>query len=88
MARKPANKRQSAKRTPKAATTKKPAAKPRRTASARKSTKPARRTATRARSAKQTTKKAILDLLAKGKKQGYLTYDEINEKYGINEKQE
>jgi RNA polymerase primary sigma factor len=79
MPRKPANKRQSAKRTPKAATTKKPAVKSSSTSSARKSTKTTRRTATRAKSAKQTTKKAILDLLAKGKKQGYLTYDEINE---------
>jgi RNA polymerase primary sigma factor len=79
MARKPANKRQTTKRTPKAATRKKPAVKPRSTSSARKSTKTTRRPATRARSAKQTTKKAILDLLAKGKKQGYLTYDEINE---------
>ena len=79
MARKPANKRQSTKRTPKAATTKKPAVKSRSTASARKSTKTTRRATPRAKSAKQTTKKAILDLLAKGKKQGYLTYDEINE---------
>jgi DNA-binding transcriptional ArsR family regulator len=79
MARKPASKRQSAKRTPKAVTTKKPAVKPRSTSSAGKSTKTTRRTATRAKSTKQTTKKAILDLLAKGKKQGYLTYDEINE---------
>jgi len=27
----------------------------------------------------RTTKKAVMELLSKGKKQGYLTYDEINE---------
>ncbi len=79
MARKTANKKQSPKRTTKTAATKKPAAKPRAAASGRKAAKTTKRTATSGKSAKRSTKKAILDLFAKGKKQGYLTYDEINE---------
>jgi RNA polymerase primary sigma factor len=81
MVRKTAEKRQSAKRTSKTAATKK------RTTTARKKATTARKTAKTAKpavaakspSSKTTTRKAIMELLTKGKKQGYLTYDEINE---------
>ena len=47
--------------------------------SAKKANAPAMKTQTTTHKAGATTKKAIKKLLARGKKQGYLSYDEINE---------
>ncbi len=79
MVRKTAEKKQSAKRTSRTATAKKkPTPTRKKTTAARKSAKTAK-PAAKGPSNKTTTKKAIMALLTKGKKQGYLTYDEINE---------
>ncbi|UCE53323.1 MAG: RNA polymerase sigma factor RpoD [Desulfobacterales bacterium] len=78
MVRKTAEKKESPKRTPKAAAAKKATTKQSATAKTQKPTKVTKRPANR-QSNKRITKKAIMELLAKGKKQGYLTYDEINE---------
>ena len=61
-------------------TAKKTAATPKKAkASAKKAKAPATKTKVTALKVGATTKKAIKKLLAKGKKQGYLSYDEINE---------
>ena len=86
MARKPAVKKESSKKTPVKASTKKVAAKKK---IAKKPVKRpvkklakktiAKKSAANKKSVNKTTPKAIKTLLSKGKKQGYLTYDEINE---------
>ncbi|MGD9079642.1 MAG: RNA polymerase sigma factor RpoD [Desulfobacterales bacterium] len=59
---------------------KKTAVKPKRVkAPAKKVKTPSKKASTTAQKAKTETKKAIKQLLAKGKKQGFLSYDEINE---------
>jgi len=69
MAKKSAVNKESSKKTPAKATTKKVAGKK----------KTAENSAATQKSTNKTTSKAIKTLLSKGKKQGYLTYDEINE---------
>jgi RNA polymerase primary sigma factor len=86
MARKPAVKKESSKKTQVKASTKKVAAKKK---IAQKPVKRpvkklakktiAKKSAANKKSVNKTTPKAIKTLLSKGKKQGYLTYDEINE---------
>jgi len=86
MARKPAVKKESSKKTQVKASTKKVAAKKK---IAKKPVKRpvkklakktiAKKSAANKKSVNKTTPKAIKTLLSKGKKQGYLTYDEINE---------
>ena len=86
MARKSAVKKESNKKTPAKASTKKVAAKKK---IAQKPVKRpvkklakktiAKKSAANKKSVNKTTPKAIKTLLSKGKKQGYLTYDEINE---------
>ncbi len=82
MARKSAVKKESSKKTPAKASTKKAVAKKK---IAKKPVKRpvkktvARKSAAKKKSVDMTTPKAIKTLLSKGKKQGYLTYDEINE---------
>ena len=79
MAKKTAEKKQSARKTSKVATAKKRQSPKRTKAAATK--KPAKTVKQSAKSmrTKKTSKTAIMELLTKGKKQGYLTYDEINE---------
>ena len=86
MARKPAVKKESSKKTPVKASTKKVAAKKKiaKKPVKRPVKKPAKKTvakksAANKKSVNKTTPKAIKTLLSRGKKQGYLTYDEINE---------
>ena len=82
MARKSAVKKESSKMTQAKASTKKAAAQKK---IAKKPVKKAvkktvaKKSAAKKQSADMTTLKAIKTLLSKGKKQGYLTYDEINE---------
>jgi RNA polymerase primary sigma factor len=82
MARKSAVKKESSQKTPAKASTQKVAAKKK---IAKKPVKRpvkktvARKSAANKKSGDMTTPKAIKTLLSKGKKQGYLTYDEINE---------
>jgi RNA polymerase primary sigma factor len=78
MVRKTAEKKESPKKTPKAAAAKKRTTKQSATAKTQKPAKVTKHAANR-QSNKSITKKAIMELLAKGKRQGYLTYDEINE---------
>jgi len=78
MVRKTAEKKESPRRTPKAAAAKKATTKQSATQQSKTSAKTTKRPANR-QSNKRITKKAIMELLAKGKRQGYLTYDEINE---------
>ena len=52
---------------------------PKKSASAKKDNTPAMKNQTEKQNKATTSKKAIKQLLAKGKKQGYLSYDEINE---------
>jgi len=62
------------------ATSRKTAVKPKKArASAKKATAPTTKTQAKAQKTGAQTKKAIKKLLAKGKKQGFLSYDEINE---------
>ena len=86
MARKSAVKKESSKKTPAKASTKKAAAKKQiaKKPVKRPVKKPAKKTvakksAANKKSVNKTTPKAIKTLLSRGKKQGYLTYDEINE---------
>ncbi len=86
MARKSAVKKESSKKTPAKASTKKAAAKKQiaKKPVKRPVKKPVKKTvakksAANKKSVNKTTPKAIKTLLSKGKKQGYLTYDEINE---------
>jgi len=78
MVKKPAEKRQGVKRTAKTNSSRKRTTKSKSVARPRKTGAAVKRTV-RKQKTKTTTKNAIMDLLAKGKKQGYLTYDEINE---------
>ncbi len=80
MVRKTAEKKQSAKKASRTVKTKKEPVKRKKTAAARKPAKTKNvKPAATVKDNQKTTKKAIMELLAKGKKQGYLTYDEINE---------
>jgi RNA polymerase primary sigma factor len=80
MVRKTAEKKQSAKKASRTVKTKKEPVKRKKTAAARKPVKTKNvKSAATVKDNQKTTKKAIMELLAKGKKQGYLTYDEINE---------
>ena len=80
MAKKTAVKKQSARKTSTAATAPKKVAPTRKkTAATKKPAKTVKRSATNTKATKNATKRAIMELLTKGKKQGYLTYDEINE---------
>ena len=86
MARKSAVKKESSKKTPAKASTKKAAAKKQiaKKPVKRPVKKPVKKTvakksAANKKSVNKTTPKAIKTLLSRGKKQGYLTYDEINE---------
>lgn len=78
MVRKTAEKKESPKKSPKATAAKKRTTKQSAAAQTQKPAKVTKRPANR-QSNKRITKKAIMELLAKGKRQGYLTYDEINE---------
>jgi len=81
MVKKTAVRKQSARKTSTAVTAKKKVAPKRKKAVAtKKPAKTVKRSATpKGRVNIKATKKAIMELLTKGKKQGYLTYDEINE---------
>jgi len=78
MAKKSAVKKDSSKKTPAKATTKKDVGKKKTVKKPAKKTV-AKNRATKKKSINKTTPKVIKSLLSKGKKQGYLTYDEINE---------
>ncbi|MGB5746022.1 MAG: RNA polymerase sigma factor RpoD [Desulfobacterales bacterium] len=78
MAKKSAVKKDSSKRTPAKATTKKDVGKKRTVKKPAEKTV-ARNSAKKKKSINKTTPMVIKSLLSKGKKQGYLTYDEINE---------
>ncbi len=78
MVQKSAVKKDSSKKTPAKATTKKDVGKKKTVKKPAKKTV-ARKSAKKKKSINQTTPKVIKSLLSKGKKQGYLTYDEINE---------
>jgi len=79
MAKKVAAKKEPAKKAQKARPVKKPAVAANATRTAKKREAPAPVADTKKPPAKKIDQKAIAELLAKGKKQGYLTYDEINE---------
>jgi len=79
MAKKVAAKKEPAKKPQKARPVKKPAVAANATRTAKKREVPAPVADTKKPPAKKIDQKAIAELLAKGKKQGYLTYDEINE---------
>jgi len=78
MAKKSAVKKDSTKKTPAKATTQKDVGKKKTVKKPAKKTV-AKNRATKKKSISKTTSKVIKSLLSKGKKQGYLTYDEINE---------
>ena len=79
MARKSAVKKESSKKTQAKESTKKDTAK-KKTAKRSTKTRDTKKSAVTQISKNKTTPKAIKALLTRGKKQGYLTYDEINEK--------
>ena len=78
MAKKSAVKKDSTKKTPAKATTQKDVGKKKTVKKPAKKTV-AKNSAKKKKSISKTTSKVIKSLLSKGKKQGYLTYDEINE---------
>jgi RNA polymerase primary sigma factor len=78
MARKSAEKKQSVRKTSDPGAAAKRAAKPKGTAPNKEKTI-SDKSAKEGEGSGKITKKAVMDLLSKGKKQGYLTYDEINE---------
>jgi RNA polymerase primary sigma factor len=79
MAKKVAAKKEPAKKAQKAHPVKKPAVAAKATKTVKKREAPAPVADAKKPPAKKVDQKAITELLAKGKKQGYLTYDEINE---------
>ena len=79
MAKKVAAKKEPAKKAQKARPVKKPAVAANAARAAKKRETPVPVADTKKPPAKKIDQKAIAELLAKGKKQGYLTYDEINE---------